>query len=119
MAPNTTKSGSTFKSAGASVPVGMEHIPEPNVRKHITCPRCKGDGIWHTTATGHRLKTIGGPTVDPTRTCPKCKSKGKVIVWVKKSVFEAEKAANISQRNAAKKKIDDEAKRAKAEVDKR
>lgn len=39
------------------------------------CPRCKGDGTWHSTKTGIRAKTASEPLQDSSRTCPECDGK--------------------------------------------
>jgi Zn finger protein HypA/HybF involved in hydrogenase expression len=52
------------------------------VPKEITCPRCKGDGIWHTSRTGARLATIAGPTEDASKVCPECNGKKVVTIQV-------------------------------------
>ena len=115
MSKNTTSKS----TSGVSVtPRPPEPEREPNVAKKITCPRCQGDGVWHTAATGVRLVTLGGAPIDPTKSCPKCKGERKIVVWIPKSQFEKEKAAKITERNAAKKKIDKEAAAAKKAIDK-
>jgi len=53
-------------------------VAKPKEKEKQTCPRCKGDGFWHTSATGVRLKTIAEPLVDESRQCPLCKGAGKV-----------------------------------------
>jgi len=37
------------------------------------CPRCGGDGFWHSTKTGYRAKTSSEPLIDKSRKCPECK----------------------------------------------
>jgi hypothetical protein len=37
------------------------------------CPRCNGDGFWHSLKTGYRAKTSSEPLIDTARVCPKCK----------------------------------------------
>jgi DnaJ-class molecular chaperone len=41
------------------------------------CPRCKGDGRWHSTKTGVRALTSSEPLVDETKPCPDCGGSGK------------------------------------------
>ena len=69
-----------------------DEVVEPDevklVPKTITCPRCNGDGIWHTSATGRRLETISGPTVDPEKVCPNCKGKKNIVIRVPEQAAE-------------------------------
>jgi hypothetical protein len=39
------------------------------------CPRCKGDGVWHSTKTGVRALTSAEPLIDSTKPCPECGGK--------------------------------------------
>lgn len=89
----------------------------PRVPKKITCPRCNGDGVWHTSETGRRLAMHPGPFIDESKPCPKCKGKKKVIQWITQEQAEKEKAEKAAARKSAKAKIDAEARRAKAEID--
>jgi hypothetical protein len=41
------------------------------------CPRCKGDGRWHSTKTGVRALTSSEPLVDLTKNCPDCQGTGR------------------------------------------
>jgi len=57
---------------------GMSNVyadAEAEAKANATCPRCKGDGVWHSTKTGYRAKTSAEPLVDPTRPCPECDGK--------------------------------------------
>ena len=36
------------------------------------CPRCNGDGFWHSLKTGYRAKTSSTPLLDESRACPEC-----------------------------------------------
>jgi hypothetical protein len=42
----------------------------------LVCPRCKGDGKWHSTKTGVRALTSSEPLVDLTRNCVECNGTG-------------------------------------------
>ena len=44
-------------------------VAEPEIK---TCPRCKGDGFWHSNRTGVRALTSSEPLVDELRPCPEC-----------------------------------------------
>ena len=44
----------------------------PDLKPVTTCPRCKGDGFWHSTKTGYRAKTTSEPLIDKKRKCPEC-----------------------------------------------
>ena len=50
-------------------------------RVKVTCPRCKGDGTFHSSKTGVRAATAADtePVADPTRVCPRCKGKKKIM----------------------------------------
>lgn len=37
------------------------------------CPRCNGDGFWHSLKTGYRAKTASEPLIDESKVCPSCK----------------------------------------------
>lgn len=52
--------------------------PKKAAREKVTCPRCKGDGIWHSGKTGIRAITSPEPNIDPERKCPKCKGAMKI-----------------------------------------
>jgi hypothetical protein len=43
----------------------------------LVCPRCKGDGKWHSTKTGVRALTSSESLVDLTKPCPDCLGTGK------------------------------------------
>lgn len=49
-------------------------------KEKIVCPRCNGDRIWHSSATGVRAKTSSEPLVDSNRQCPKCHGEGAIFV---------------------------------------
>ena len=83
------------------------------VPKMIQCSRCAGDGVWHTSATGKRLATIGGPTTDTGKSCPECKGKGSVKIMITETQAKAEKAAKARKMKAAADKIDKDAAAAK------
>jgi len=70
------------------------------VPKKVTCPRCLGDGIWHTTKTGRRALTTTEPTVDAARVCPKCKGKKKVTIMITKEQADAEAVAKAARTKA-------------------
>ena len=44
-------------------------------QKKPICPRCKGDGFWHSNRTGVRALTSSEPLVDESRPCPDCSGK--------------------------------------------
>jgi len=52
----------------------VETQDEPVVTKAV-CPRCKGDGVFHSTKTGYRAKTSAEPLIDTSRPCPDCGGK--------------------------------------------
>ena len=96
------------------------------VEKEVVCPRCMGDGLWYSNASGVRAETMSGPLKDETRSCPKCRGKGYLIARIteRQAIAEAEaikkeKAAAIAvvtkEANAAIKQIK---KDAAAEADK-
>ena len=91
--------------------------PEPvvvkMVPKKVVCPRCKGDGIWHSSRTGVRAATSTEPTIDATRKCPQCKGSKKVTIMITKEQAEEEADARV-----ARKKADNAAKQARAAADK-
>jgi len=47
-------------------------------KEPVVCPRCNGDGFWHSPKTGYRAKTASELLVDETRKCPKCDGIGKL-----------------------------------------
>ena len=49
-------------------------------KRQTFCPRCKGDGIWHTVKTGYRLKTSTEIAVKPDEKCPRCGGSGMIRV---------------------------------------
>ena len=61
-----------------------EQLKRPKTKlKKITCPRCKGDGIWHSNKTGYRAKTAGNEAlVDHSKKCPDCNGTKKAIIIV-------------------------------------
>lgn len=88
---------------------------EPEVKmvpKRITCPRCKGDGTWHSNATGVRAKTVSGPLVDASRLCPECKGTKRIIIRITDEQAKKELAAI-----RARKKAETAAKKARAAAD--
>jgi len=59
---------------------GFPPVPKDNPvtklmmkEKTKVCPRCGGDGFWHSTKTGYRAKTSSEPLIDKSRKCPECK----------------------------------------------
>lgn len=101
-----------------SVPPETPVPPDPpKVAKKITCPRCQGDGVWHTSATGRRLATIGGSVVDSSKPCPNCKGKKKVVIWITAEQAESEKAEREARIRMAKARVDTEARAAKRKID--
>jgi len=74
------------------------------VEKEVVCPRCKGDGYWHSSCTGVRAKTVSGPVIDVSKPCPQCKGDGTINILIpeKQALAEAEaikkeKAAAIAR----------------------
>jgi len=67
--------------AGGDPPDFMEATPEDLAAQEAEkdaqskCPRCGGDGHWHTAKTGARLASMNPdePKIDTNRTCPSCK----------------------------------------------
>lgn len=119
LTPETPETPETEAADAAGVMAG-ETPPEPvkMVPKNITCPRCKGDGIWHTSATGRRLATIGGPVVDETEPCPNCKGATYITIQMPKEQFDRELAEYKARKNTAKAKVDADARAAKKAIDK-
>ncbi len=87
------------------------------VPKLIRCSRCNGDGIWHTSATGVRLATIGGPVLDSSRPCPQCKGKKSVKIMITETQAKAEKVAKAKKMKKAKDAIDAKADAEKKAID--
>jgi len=79
------------------------------VPKKVTCPRCKGDGWWHSSRTGVRVKTASEPLVDESRPCPQCKGRKSITILIPEAQARAEHAAK-----AARRKADNAAKQARA-----
>ena len=63
------------------------------VAKEVVCPRCDGDGFWHSTATGVRAGTMSGPLVDETASCPRCEGVKTVNIMITEEQAIAEAAA--------------------------
>ena len=76
MAKRTFK---TTRFSESKTPPKPKFIPA-NIPAKKTCPRCNGDGFWHTPKTGVRLATACADEVlvDKERKCPKCKGTGLV-----------------------------------------
>ena len=114
---NNTKTNAILP--GAEPEVEMEffiHKPEVKmVPKKITCPRCEGDGKWHTTRTGVRLATRPAvePLIDFDSRCPKCKGSKTVTIMITE-----EQAKNENEAKAKRKKADNAAKQARIAADK-
>lgn len=106
-------------SEAAETKAAFEAAFEPvkMVPKKITCPRCDGDGVWHTSATGVRLATIGGPVVDTDRPCPECKGNKSIRIMITEEQDKAEKAERAARNKKAKAQIDEKARAAKKEID--
>ena len=91
-----------------------EEVKIKMVPKRVTCPRCKGDGIWHSSRTGVRVQTAGEePLVDASRKCPECKGTKKVTIMITEEQARKERAAKV-----ARDKADNAAKKARATADK-
>ncbi len=95
----------------------LEPEPTKMVPKKITCSRCDGDGVWHTSATGIRLATISGPVIDTDKPCPKCKGNKVVRIMITEEQAKAEKAEKARRNKKAKDQIDAEARAAKRVID--
>ena len=80
--------------------------PTKLIPKKVTCPRCNGDGIWHSPKTGVRAKTSSEPLVDSSMVCPDCQGSKKVTTMIteEQAKAEAEVAKKVkAAANAAKK----------------
>ena len=63
----------------------IDEVKEPEkslVPKKITCRRCDGDGIFHSSRTGIRAETTYEPMTDPSRDCPKCKGSKEETIFI-------------------------------------
>ncbi len=83
------------------------------VPKKVQCPRCMGDGFWHTSRTGYRLETIGdGILTDTSRVCQQCKGLGKITIKITEEQAAVEANATKQRKYAevvakdARKKVD-------------
>ncbi len=85
---------------------------EPTVSKKVTCPRCDGDGIWHSSRSGVRALRSPEPLIDPKRRCPKCK--GEKVVTIRISQAQALMEVRVDK---AKKGAEQAAAKARAAAD--
>ena len=117
--------GANNFQAGQEVNTDEDKAPEePKIKyvpKRITCPRCNGDGVWHTSATGVRLERITGPLVDTSKVCPECKGKKKVTIQITEAQAIREREARSAKRkaDAAARNAQSAADKAKAAAEKR
>lgn len=76
-------------------------VEPARVPKKVECPRCKGDGIWHSNRTGVRVATAAEPLVDASKACPACKGTKQVTIMITKEQADAEARAKARAERTA------------------
>jgi hypothetical protein len=78
--PEETELEAAKQAAEEAQEVAEEAIRKADEAKAVAkskepppCPRCGGDGFWHSPKTGYRAKTATEPLIDTSKPCPLCR----------------------------------------------
>lgn len=91
---------SNEQKSGVDPEKTVEEQERPTVPKKVTCPRCKGDGVFHSNRTGSRAATSADPLIDPSKVCPKCKGVKEVTIFITHSQRNMEIRVEKAQKQA-------------------